>query len=361
MTCRRLHNIGMTKPRPPYLLKETARGKTFWYVRKRPAPRVRLRGAYGSPEFMAAYHAAISGVAATAPRKPGKDTFKWLWELYHASPAWRKLGMATHKQRENIIRPVLAKVGDKPVAMITRKFIVASRDSRADTPSMARHYVETMRGLFKWALDAEHVDADPTRDVAAPKLKTDGFHTWTAPEMAAFEKRWPIGTRQRLAYDIMLYTGFRRGDAARVGPLHVVDGVISLRTSKTGEAVTVRILPPLALSIASTKCGAQSFIIHERTGKPMSKEGFGNWFGDACREAKVPGSAHGLRKALAVKVSEAGATNAEMDALFAWQGGGMAELYSRKASRTRLAESALARLGYALTPPILALTDEITQ
>lgn len=82
----------------------------------------------------------------------------------------------------------------------------------------------------------------------------------------------------------------------------------------------------------------------------MVKEGFGNWFGEACRAAGVPGSAHGLRKALAIKLAEAGSTTAEMDALMGWSGGGMSSLYARKASRERLAEAALERLGYSLTP-----------
>ncbi len=73
----------------------------------------------------------------------------------------------------------------------------------------------------------------------------------------------------------------------------------------------------------------------------MVKEGFGNWFAEAC----VPGRAHGLRKALAVKVAEAGATSAEMDALFAWRGSGMSSLYTRKANRQKLAGAALDRLG----------------
>ena len=104
------------------------------------------------------------------------------------------------------------------------------------------------------------------------------------------------------------------------------------------------ILPPLARSIAASPAGQESFVTRG-DGKPMVKEGFGNWFGEACRAAGVPGSAHGLRKALAAKVAKSGATQSELDALFAWSGGGMASLYTRKASRERLAEAALSRLG----------------
>jgi integrase len=82
-----------------------------------------------------------------------------------------------------------------------------------------------------------------------------GFHAWTEAEFARFEARWPLGTRERLAFDILLYTGLRRGDAVRLGRQHVTGDVFSIRTEKTGAVVTRPILPQLAASIAATKTG----------------------------------------------------------------------------------------------------------
>jgi len=72
----------------------------------------------------------------------------------------------------------------------------------------------------------------------------------------------------------------------------------------------------------------------------MTKESFGNIFREACNAAGVKKSAHGLRKIGAVRAAEAGATVKEMEALFGWTGGAMAEHYTRKADRRRLAEAA---------------------
>src|SRR5690606_29151965 len=116
------------------------------------------------------------------------------------------------------------------------------------------------------------------------------------------------GTRERLAYDILLYTGLRRGDASQFGRQHIRDGVATVRTAKTGEVVVFRILPPLQESIDKTSTGDLTFIVAAKTGHAMSKEGFGNWFSAACREAGVPGSAHGLRKAGATRAANNGAT-----------------------------------------------------
>jgi integrase len=359
----------MPRPRPPHLQRERTRhGVIFWYVRIGKGPRIRLRAAYGTPEFNAEYQAAVNGETAERPPHADERSLAWLWAQYRRSAEWLALSPATKRQRENIMLSVLKSAGGAPFRDISRKTIVDGRGRRAATPSMARHFVNTMRGIFRWAVDAELVDADPTRDVKAPSPKTDGHHTWSAEEMARFEARWPLGTRERLAYDILLYTGLRRGDAAIVGKQHVKDGVIAIRTAKTGEGASILIMPQLARSIAAGPVGDLAFVVGD-SGRPMTKESFGNWFGDVCRATGVPGRAHGLRKALATRLANAGATTAELEALFAWRGGGMAALYTRKADRVKLALSGLAKLGlenekgavYSLTGENIALTGEISK
>ena len=167
-----------------------------------------------------------------------------------------------------------------------------------------------MRGLFRWAVDVEIAELDPTRDVKLLNVKTDGFHVWTDDEAARFEARWPIGTRERLAFDLLLFTGLRRGDAVRLGRQHIKDGVFRIKTEKNGVVVEAPVLPPLARSVDAAPTGDLAFIAGER-GKPMTKESFGNWFREACQSAGVPGSAHGLRKAGATRAAENGATTTE--------------------------------------------------
>lgn len=329
----------MPRPRPPHLHKE----RGHWIFRVGHGPRTKLTAPYGSPEFWAQYHAAARGEAPTSPRRPGRNTLAWLWARYRESGAWLGLSPATKRQRENIMRGVLERAGTVPVSEITRKVIVEGRDRRSATPAMARHFLRTMAGLFRWAVDAELVDEDPTRDVAAPSQKTEGHHVWTLDEIATFQGRWPLGTRERLAFDVLLCTGLRRGDVVRLGKQHIRDGVISLKTEKTGEVARIPVLPMLAASIAAGPTGDLALIAGER-GEPMTKESFGNWFGEVCRRTGVPGTAHGLRKALATLASEEGLSEKELDAVFAWRGGGMASLYTRTANRDRLAAAAMQKI-----------------
>jgi integrase len=128
-----------------------------------------------------------------------------------------------------------------------------------------------------------------------------------------YEARWPHGTRERVAFDVLLYTGLRRGDAVRLGRPHVKNGAATIRTEKTGQVVTIPILPPLQSSLHPGPIGELTFIAGER-GRPMKKASFGTWFRKACRKAGVPGSAHGLRKAGATRAADDGATEAQLEA-----------------------------------------------
>lgn len=333
----------MPRPRPPFLQRMVNRhGAVVWYVRQGRGPRVRVRGEYGTPEFLANYEAALRGEAVTKT-KAAAGTLAWLIDRYRESGAWTRLSIATRRQRENIFKHIIASAGTKPFARIDRKAVVAGRDRRRSTPSAARHFVQTMRGLFEWAVEADLAKADPTQGVSAPSTKTDGFHVWTIEECEIFEARWPIGTRERLAFDLLLYTGLRRGDAVRLGRPHVRNGKATIRTEKTGEIVTIPILPPLQASIDAAPVGELTFIA-AANGRPLKKESFGNWFGDVCRLTGVPGAAHGLRKAGATRAAENGASEAQLDAMYGWRGGRMAALYTRNANRVRLATEASGKL-----------------
>lgn len=330
----------MPHKRPPHLYRERTRhGSLVWYVRRGQGPRTRLRAAYDSPEFWTEYRAAIEGAPApTKAAKPG--TLRWAVDRYRASSTWAALKSSTRRQRELIFAQIIETAGEEMLAAITTEHIVAGRERRAAVVHGANNYVKTLRALFAWATDDAKLlklnPAAPVKLLRGPNA-AEGFHTWTTEELARFEKRWPIGTRERLAFDLLLYTGLRRGDAVRLGRQHVRDGLITIRMEKTGEEVVLPLLPILAESIEATQTGDLAYLVGER-GQPWTKESFGNWFKTACVAAKCPGTAHGLRKAGATRAAENGATEKQLMALFGWTSGRMATHYTRKASQKRLAK-----------------------
>jgi integrase len=117
-----------------------------------------------------------------------------------------------------------------------------------------------------------------------------------------------------------------------------------MRTEKTDTEVTLPILPVLSRTLEAGPCGDLTFIAGEN-GHPLTKESFGNLFRKACSAAGLRArSAHGLRKAAATRAANAGATVAELEAIFGWSGGTMAALYTRAADRRRLAKGAMHKL-----------------
>jgi len=334
-------------PRPlPHLHRENTRhGKTVWYVRVGKGPRIRLRAEFGTEDFDGEYQAALTG----QPRKrgaPAAGTLAWLIERYRETAEWSGRSAATRKQREHIFQQIIASAGHEPFGKITMETITAGRDRRAHKPHQARHFLDAMRGLFRWAVKARHTRHDPTAGVTNPPRKHgDGFIPWTEEHVAAYQQRWPLGTKERVWLDVLLYSGLRRGDAVRYGRQHVRNDVGRIKTEKSGFTVTavVPVLPVLAETLAAGPCGDLTFIVGER-GQPLTKESFGNAFRAACRAAGVPGSAHGVRKIAATTAANNGATTSQLKALFAWTTDSMPAIYTRNADRERLGREA----GYML-------------
>jgi integrase len=338
---------GMPKPRPPHLRHETTRhGKRVWYVRLGDR-RIRLGANFGTEEFWREYHAAISGVILSPISKTRAGTLAWLIERYRETSAWLDLSQATRRNRENHFKKVIESSGNQPFRAINQAHIEAAKNRRAQTPAQARNFLDAMRGLFKWAKTAQHVSIDPTAGVASPKRKKgDGFPVWTEADVEAYYKRWPIGAKERVWLDVLLFTGLRRGDAVVIGRQHVRDGAATLRTEKSQRqiAVTLPILPVLQRTLDAGPIGELAFICG-KSGKPLTKESFGNAFKDACKAAGLHNrSAHGCRKIGATRAAENGATVAQLNAIFGWRGTAMASLYTEAADRKRLALEAMQKV-----------------
>jgi integrase len=336
----------MPRPRPPHLHRQVSRhGKTVWYVRVGKGPRVRIRSDFGTLKFDTEYQAAIAGLPARqdTEESTSRGSLAWLVERYRETTAWTELSLASRRQRENIFEHVLGAAGRQPFAKITTADVMAGRDRRAKTtPAQARKFLDTMRGLFRWAVKARLLMVDPTAGVANPSApNAQGFTPWSLEDIATYERRWPVGTRQRVWLDVLVYTGLRRGDAVRVGRQHIRHGVGTIKTEKTDTVVTLPILPALMKTLDAGPCGDLTLIAGEN-GRPLTKESFGNLFRKACRKAGLRGrSAHGLRKAVATRAAENGATVAQLNAIFGWKGAKMATYYTETADRRRLSLDAM--------------------
>jgi len=336
----------MPRPRKPYVQREVTRhGKTVWYFRKGDGPRIRLSGAYESPEWLLAYERAMAGKPAPKPSAAKSGTLRWLVDQYLDSGRFSRLASETQEMRKRVLNNVCATGGDLRFGDITPADIMAGKVRREATPYAAMNYVKIMSQLFTFAVDAGYLAENPAAKVKTTSPFSEGHHTWTIAEVEQYRAAHPLGTQARLALELLLFTGLRRADAVKLGRQHVKDGVIRYRATKNGYDLEFRLLPPLAAAITATECGDLAFLCNPK-GKPWIKEVFGTWFAEQCVAAGVPGRAHGLRKAGATLAAENGADELSLAAMWGWHDPRQSKTYIRKASRKVMAE----RAANALSP-----------
>lgn len=326
----------------------------FW--RGRGHPYVRLREPVGSAAFMARYEELRNATAAIPPGRPAitHGTWRWVGTQYLASVAFKRLDPVTQARRRAILErtydePVFPgsaeTFADFPLSRMTTKALRVLRDRRP-TPDSANNTVKVVRAVLKWAINEEHITANPARDLEMLSTPGEGFHCWTVEEIEKFEARHPVGSKARLALALLLYTGARRSDVVQLGRQHMKDGWITFRPHKGRTRHPVIIEIPILAELqevidATPMVGSMTFLVTQH-GKPFTSNGFGNWFKDRCREAGLPHcSAHGLRKAGATRAAENGATPHALMSIFGWSSVKMAETYTRAVRRKKLASDSM--------------------
>jgi len=318
------------------------------YFRRPGHARVKLRGPLGSPEFLADYQAAVAALEPRQPFQPPAGTMDALAVSYLRSTAFHGLGASTQAVYRRIIGQIRAAYGGLGVAGLQRQHVARMIEKRAETPAAANHLLRTLRALMKHAV-AEGMRADdPTQGVGRAKEKAEGAATWTEADIAAFEARHPPGSRARLALALLLYTGQRRSDVVRLGRHSMREGRIWVRQQKTGAELLLPVHPALAVELAALRAGQMLFLQTEG-GAGFSPNGFYNSFADWSRQAGLPAgrSPHGLRKACARRLAEAGCTAHQICAVLGWRRLAQAEVYTRAADQARMAAAAMERIGGA--------------
>jgi integrase len=356
----------MPRRLPPGCIEDRDRhGNIRIYYRAKGRPKVRIRGTPWTTGFMTEYEAAKGELPTAKWRAITADTWRGLCTRYFAECAdYLLLDDRTRRVRRGIIEATFDEpiapgssrfFRDIPIAKMTANEIEVLRDRKLAFPEGANNRVKAIRAVFKWAMRKKGTDGKPlashnsARDV--PYLRSNnptGYHTWTVEEVQQFEERHPVGTKARLSFALLLYSGQRRSDVIRFGKQHVKHGALTFTQYKgrnrKPHKLVLPVLPVLQEVIDASPCGDMTFLVND-LGRPFTDAGFGNWFRDRCVEAGVPGRAHGLRKAGATIAANNGATAHQLMAIFGWETLKMAEQYTRAADQQRLAKAAMHMLG----------------
>ncbi len=315
-------------------LRYRSKGKATYYFKTRP----------GQDGWRAELEQAQSGEAVPQIRtsmrtKPG--TMSALISVYYGTPEFTGLAPSSQKTYRNMLERFREAHGEKQVATLTRAHIKAIIGAMSATPAAANNLLDRLRVLMKLAMHDDWRPDDPTYRVKGFRLSGDGFHTWTEDDIAKFCEHYPIGTSARLAMGLMLYTGQRRSDMVKMGWQHIAGDRIRVHQIKTDAMLSIPIHPDLA-TILSQAAKTDMPILLTQFGKPFTANGFGNRMRKWCSDAGLSDcSSHGLRKAAARRMAEAGCSNKEIMAITGHQTDKEVTRYTKAADQIKLADRAM--------------------
>jgi integrase len=332
-------------------------GKTRQYFRRPGFDRVALPGEPGSKTFMAAYEAALNG-APRAPKsnaKPGSITAMLI--AYYQSSAWAELKPKTQATYRAILDRFRMQYGDLPADALTSTHVRKMIDAGAAKPGATRTLMKRLRGAYAFAQSRDLVPHNPFVGVRLPR-EGRGFRPWSDQDIQRFLDYWSEGSRARLALLLLLHTGQRRSDVVRMSSADLCDGVLTITQAKGRKGLpectlVLPLHPDLVRALKDVPDDAPSFLI-TAYGKPMSASGFSGWFADCASKAGLPpgSSPHGLRKAAARRLAEAGCSAHQIAAVTGHKSLREVERYTQSAQQRHLAHEAMIKLWSANAPAV---------
>ena len=274
------------------------------------------------PRFLDAY------LAADRPAKPraNSGTIAALCIDYLRSQSYRALAPSTQAVWRRTIDRIREERGAGVLSDLEARHL--RKDLRGMSPGAASNRLKAWRALLGHAVRAGDIPADPSAGLRLERHKERPHRHWAAAEIAAFRGHWPAGTAERIAMEVIYWTGARCVDARTLGWQMVRDGWLTYTQAKTGGPATC---PAQALpdSLAALSADHEHFLaalpsdqlqwIVTSHGKPRSQKGLSQWLSRAASAAGLPAdcTAHGLRKARAAALAEAGLTAPQIGA---WTG-----------------------------------------
>lgn len=295
-----------------------------------------------SPAFIRAWQDAQDGILKGPKKRARSGTIAAACDGYLKSDHYQTLAASTRQVWRRGIEAIRAAYGTGKLADLRVHHV--RRDLAQFGAHASNNRLKIWRALDRWAEDTGLIEASFATGIRPrPTPKSDGFNPWTASDVKTFRRHWPIESRERLAMELMLYTGAAIGDAVKLGRQNVDGAYLSYTRAKSGTTCMI----PWGLDLDWFDRGdlhacldvhppAMLFIV-TRSGGARSAKASRQWFAKAARAAGLKGkTAHGLRKRRAAMLAEAGATQSQRQAILGHETTAQAQSYSKSADLRRI-------------------------
>ena len=339
---------------PPHVERNHVKGKTYLSFRTGHGPRIRLPDDPRSEAFQEAYRTALLG--QISPERlpklpPGPGTIAALIVSYMKSAAYVGLRPTSKKGYASRIEVLRTIHGHRAVGGLTRERIEAGiLAPYHNRPGAALSLLKMLRILINHAMSLDERNPlrlryDPSIGIKRPKSRE--IRSWTDAETAAFERRWPLGSKERTAYALMLYVGTARADIHRMTwrQIDEVTSDVTYKRSKTGVPVEIELHDDLRRALEQAARDHVT-IVNTAFGRPFTAAGFSQFMRHAIKAAGLPIDCkpHGLRKTLGRRLADDGVTAHGIMAVLGHTTLAEAERYTREADRRHGGRQAIAKL-----------------
>jgi integrase len=269
------------------------------------------------------------------------DSLDALLQAYRRSPEWAALANSTRATYTVYLR-VLDRLGNQKVREIRRKELLGLRDAVAIKRGngAGTGFQRAASALLGWAVDRGWIDYHPL--LRARALPHGHLREWSESDIAHALAH--LDEPYRRVVVLALHTGQRRSDVIALTWGQYDGAAFRLRQQKTRTPLIVPAHPDLRAELATWQ-RSQAVILTSPQGRPWTPAHLSRSMKARLEAIGLPDiNVHGLRKAAARRLAEAGATAHEIAAVTGHKSLSMVQLYTASADQRRLAESAVERL-----------------
>lgn len=319
----------------PFLHQYQSKGIRYTYYR-RGDERQRIHGDIGSPEWMQNYN-RIHESFNTMPVAHGPGTLNEVITRYRASPDFRQLAEKTRSGYGKHLDYFGETWGDLQVVGLKRPAVIGLKEKFQETPSKANAMLRTLKIILNYAIELGMIDTNPASRIK--QLKTGQHRPWEEWEIDQYRLRFPEPTKERMAFELLLNLGQRRGDTAKMTSRDWDGDFVSVIQEKTGTRVYVKASNDL-LEIAKPYLEQHDHIalLTTTVGNPMTGDYFGKFMAATIKEAGLTGVViHGLRYSAATRLREVGCSDDLIRSITGHQSAQMLEHYTRQKRDSSLA------------------------
>ncbi len=301
-----------------------------------------------SAEFLRAYVAASGKAPAAQPKSYTKGSLGAGVTAYLGSSNFLRMADSTKERWRSRCDDIRQAYGSASLEKLTARNI--KTDLAQFEGHSANNRLKVWRSLCHFWDQQGLVDTNVAKLVSMRETeKTNGFTAWTREDFAAFRSHWPIGSKERLAFELMYRTCAAIADTCRLTRAMVSDDgwlTYTRQKSKSTATAPFYIAGPEWFEAtddlqACLDAEPQHIVfLTTQTGKARSPKSASQWFSKAATAAGLDSgkAAHGVRKGRAAMFKENGAAADKRMAILGHETEGEATRYAKSADLRRIIE-----------------------